>query len=108
MGRNRVFFLMMATFIFLICTVSNAEEQSDQKLEGVTKYGVTHNVAPDREIVSVGGRYEPEGIDFYLKKKFDAMETKMDKLIEEIDNTKKELKQTNERVGILLKMAEQK
>jgi len=40
---------------------------------GVRRYGVIYNIAQDRQVIKVGGKYEPEGIDIYMKRLFDDM-----------------------------------
>lgn len=50
-----------------------AQEAEDEETAGVTSHGVVHNIAEDRKVIRVGGRYEPEGLDFYIKRKFDDM-----------------------------------
>ncbi len=72
----------------LICALSlfscglRAEEEGNG---GVKKYGVTYDIAEDREVVKVGGVYGPEGLDRYMKRKFDSMIQKLTELGEKID-----------------------
>ena len=51
---------------------------------GVKEKGVVHNIAEDREVEQVGGIYQPEGLDKYLKRKFDKLNEKVDGLEEKI------------------------
>lgn len=71
---------------------------------GQKKYGVVHNIAEDRQLERVGGIYEPEGIDKYMKRRFDALsdqiksldsrlsalESKTDEILKRMDNTPQE------------------
>lgn len=99
--KNRAIFWMLILCLVLSSMMSGNALAEDESSEGVTKFGVTHNVAPDREIVKVGGRYEPEGIDFYLKRKFDATDTRMVELINKLDEMDKRLKSLEEKLELL-------
>ncbi|MBI3306469.1 MAG: hypothetical protein HYZ84_01495 [Candidatus Omnitrophica bacterium] len=57
----------------------------DDAESGVVRHGVTHNIAADRKVEKVGGIYEPEGLDKYLKRKFDELGEKIDKLSQKVD-----------------------
>ncbi len=65
------------------------EEQEEVKTTGVKKYGFVHNIAEDRKLVKVGGLYEPEGLDLYMKRLFDGLETRIRKLEDKIDSLEK-------------------
>lgn len=47
---------------------------------GQKKYGVIHNIAEDRLVERVGGIYEPEGIDKYMKRRFDDLAAQINRL----------------------------
>lgn len=47
---------------------------------GQKKYGVIHNIAEDRQVERVGGIYEPEGLDKYMKRRFDDIVTRLEAL----------------------------
>lgn len=68
------FLLVVLLFWSPVC-LSGAEEDQET---GVKKYGVVHDIAEDRKINRVGGIYEPEGLDRYLKRKFDTLFQKLD------------------------------
>jgi len=53
---------------------------AEEKDRGVTRYGVTYNIAEDREIEKIGGVYEPEGLDKYMKRKFDELSSNLQRL----------------------------
>jgi len=44
------------------------------------RYGVIYNIAEDRKVEKVGGIYEPEGIDKYMKRRFDVFDSKLDEI----------------------------
>lgn len=54
-----------------------ADEDEEQ---GVKKYGMTYNIAQDREVIKVGGIYEPEGLDKYLKRRLDKVDAQLAEL----------------------------
>ncbi|MCM8774743.1 MAG: hypothetical protein NC930_00065 [Candidatus Omnitrophica bacterium] len=62
-----------------------------QEDTGVKKHGVVYNIAEDRELEKIGGIYEPEGLDKYVKRKFDMVLQKMDDLDARMTNVEKEL-----------------
>jgi hypothetical protein len=51
---------------------------------GESRYGVIHNIAEDREVERVGGIYEPEGLDKYMKRKFDELHGRLDEMGERL------------------------
>lgn len=71
----RALFLgLFAAVFFSFTTVSHAEDG------GQKKYGVIHNIAEDRQVERVGGIYEPEGIDKYMKRRFDDLAAQINRL----------------------------
>ena len=78
----------------------HAQEKKEGKVE---KFGVIHNIADDREVINVGGIYEPEGLDIYLKRKFDDLLTRIksleDKTNELSQQLSKQMKQMQEIVN---------
>lgn len=77
-----------------------AEEEA---VPGVKKYGVVHNIAEDRRVEKVGGLYEPEGLDIYIKRHLDAFGAKIEALESKLDDFEKKLDETS---GLIRKMAE--
>ena len=60
--------------IVLFSSTAHAEDA------GQKKYGVVQNIAEDRAVERVGGIYEPEGIDKYMKRRFDMLADQMNKM----------------------------
>jgi hypothetical protein len=61
--------------VLLLCVPCLAQAEDEEG--GQQKYGVIHNIADDRKVEKVGGIYEPEGIDKYMKRRFDAMDERL-------------------------------
>ena len=93
---NRTF--MISLFIFLSIAISAiiVHAQDDAATEdveaGVKSHGVVHNIAEDRQIERIGGIYQPEGLDKYMKRKFDAMSQKIGELENKVDQLTEEVK----------------
>lgn len=51
-----------------------AAEDEEGKVGGVKAFGVIYNMAEDRTVERVGGKYEPEGLDKYMKRKIEAVQ----------------------------------
>lgn len=74
--------------------------------EGVKKHGVVHNIAEDRRVEKVGGLYEPEGLDIYMKRHLDtlesqvrALEGKLETVNKKIDEVSGLIRALGERLG---------
>ncbi|MBI3306656.1 MAG: hypothetical protein HYZ84_02460 [Candidatus Omnitrophica bacterium] len=78
--------------------VANAQNEKDA---GVKSYGVIHNIAEDREVEKVGGIYEPEGLDKYMKRKFDEVNVKMNAISVKIDALTASLKDIDAKINNL-------
>lgn len=74
---NRCFFggIVIGAALLISFQVSAQEGDGGQK-----KYGVVHNIAEDRLVERVGGLYEPEGIDKYMKRRFDDLAAQINRL----------------------------
>jgi hypothetical protein len=79
-----------------------AEENAD---EGVLKHGVLHNIAEDRKVINVGGRFEPEGLDIYLKRRLDALTSQIEaaesRLSNQLGSVDKRLDEMNKRLTVI-------
>ncbi len=64
-------------FVLGIALVSSSVQAEEA---GQKKYGVVQNIAEDRAVERVGGIYEPEGIDKYMKRRFDMLADQMNKM----------------------------
>lgn len=77
--------IFLAIFLFLaLCSLALAEEQV-----GVKSNGVTFNIASDRKIIKVGGVYQPEELDSYMKRRFDDIQIQL----QQIQQSQKEIKE---------------
>jgi len=70
--KNKIIALFVLSFLFSFNTF--AQETGEQR------YGVIQNIAEDRKVERVGGVYSPEGIDKYMKRRFDAIESQISEL----------------------------
>ena len=88
MNRFLFKFLLSGMILFICFIPRNDAADEDQKTEigGVTAYGVIHNIAEDRKIEQIGGTYEPEGLDKYMKRKFDELGARLDQMNHRIQN----------------------
>lgn len=85
--------LLAMTGILCLFTAGPVWADADEnKNSGVSRYGVTHNIAQDRKVEKVGGIYEPEGLDKYMKRKFDDLEAKINGLAEKIEGLTRSVK----------------
>ncbi len=71
-----------------------AEEEAVAENRGIRRHGFTYNIAEDRKVEKVGGLYEPEGLDKYMKRHMDALEARMAGLESEIEELKSKLDET--------------
>lgn len=71
----RAFFYGVFAAVLLSSIEASYAEDGGQK-----KYGVIHNIAEDRQVERVGGIYEPEGIDKYMKRRFDDLAAQINRL----------------------------
>ncbi len=60
---------------------------------GVTVGGMIFNMAPDRRTELIGGKIEPEGLDKYMKRRFDASDQKLDTMASQIEKLLREMEQ---------------
>lgn len=97
------FFKRMGTAAFMIMLLGTAmmplchavEESGGQKHNGVI-----YNIADDRQVEKVGGIYEPEGLDKYMKRRFDTMDAKL-------NDIQGQLEKMAEQMMVLLKKIEE-
>ena len=64
---------------------------ADDAVSGVKKYGIVHDVADDREFEKVGGIYQAEGLDKYVKKHFDDLSARLTEIDNKITAMQKKL-----------------
>lgn len=75
MRRSHFFWIVIAASLWISTQAWAQEGDGGQK-----KYGVVHNIAEDRLVERVGGIYEPEGIDKYMKRRFDDLAAQINRL----------------------------
>ena len=90
MSYGRRFFTCLIC-LSLLTGFSGFHADADDE-EGVRKYGVVHNIAEDRQVVKVGGIYEPEGLDKYMKRRFDEVVSKLGNLENQIAKLEEQFK----------------
>ena len=84
-------FLAVGVLLASAVRAQDDEDEEETQTTGVKKYGFVHNIAQDRKLVKVGGLYEPEGLDLYLKRLFDGLASKMERLEAKIDRIERRL-----------------
>ena len=91
---NRIFYekLAVMTFVFSLVICGTVYSEDNESSQGVKKYGVVHNIAEDRQVVKIGGVYEPEGLDFYMKRQFDRIMTELEKIQNKLSKLEDEVK----------------
>jgi hypothetical protein len=95
--------LVVLLIVVALCSVGKNQVMAEDTIKGVKAHGVIHNIAEDRRIEKIGGLYEPEGVDKYMKRHFDkinerirSLEQQLDKLVASIEVIKKEVKKPSE------------
>lgn len=79
MKQKSILVVMIALVVAAVLLVPTGYAEDDGP-QGVKKYGVVHNMAPDRQVISVGGIYEPEGLDIYMKRQMDQIKAHLESL----------------------------
>ena len=67
-------------------------EASDKDVS-VKKLGVSWNIAEDRKMERIGGMYEPEGLDKYMKRYFEQLSAKVEQLTEQSKRLEKKVEE---------------
>lgn len=75
LSRTVFFSALAGAFILISMTPPAFPEDGGEK-----RFGVIHNIAEDRKVERVGGIYEPEGLDKYIKRRLDAVDSKLETL----------------------------
>jgi len=81
----------MAVFFLFFLTAGILALSARAENGGVKKYGEIHNIAEDRQIEKVGGIYEPEGLDKYMQRRFDAMDARISQIQAQIGQMQAEI-----------------
>ena len=97
--RQRILLAITAVMVLSVLAVPAAYAQSEDDESGIMKKGVVHNIASDRRVERIGGVYQPEELDKYMKRRFDEIITRLAEIearIDQLDGTLYEIKQTME------------
>jgi len=87
-----VFFVL--SFVLLWVSAGLYGQEGEEKEDkGIEHYGFVHNIAEDRQVEKIGGIYEPEGLDKYVKRHFDLLRQRSDVLEEKVDKISDQLKE---------------
>ena len=81
---------------------------ASEKDASVRKLGVAWNIAEDRKMENIGGVYEPEGLDKYVKRYFEQLSSKVDQLIEQSNRLEKKVDELLSKSGRPLVSQQQK
>ena len=87
-------FALMAFLLFSSAAYAESEG-------GVKEHGVIHNIAEDRKVEKIGGIYEPEALDKYLKRKFDDMSAQLTDMNQKLSSLSSEVKAVSDQVKAL-------
>ena len=90
------------TLIFLGSPFCGYPQNGDEE-RGVKKYGVVQNIAEDRRVEKIGGTYEPEGLDKYLKRKLDELNKDLSGQIQDLQNRIDHIESQTAEIKALLK-----
>jgi len=80
--------LLSAALIIFNPVQGQAIDESGVKLKGVV-----HNIAEDRLVERVGGRYEPEGLDKYMQRKFERLTAELESVSVKVDAMSRDIKE---------------
>lgn len=83
-GKQRfsmVTFLITTGFVLLCAGEAFAQDAGEER------GGVVFNIAEDRRIERIGGVHQPEGLDKYMKRRFDELKAQ----IQSLESTVEEL-----------------
>lgn len=95
------------TCVFLISVLSfapacfGADDDDVDEEKGVKKYGVVYDMASDRRINRIGGVYEPEDLDKYMKRRFDSIDSQIGAISGKVDALQSSLDEMQKRLEAL-------
>ena len=95
---NKTLAVGLVLFLSIAVTSIFVHAQDENGQGGVKSHGVVHNIAEDREVINVGGAYEPEGLDKYMKRKFDDVTAKVATLESKVDELSSDIKKLNSNI----------
>lgn len=106
--KSRVFVLAFVSVIIWTVSQGMAAMGASEKDASVRKLGVAWNIAEDRKMENIGGIYEPEGLDKYMKRYFEEFSAKIDRLIEQSNRLEKKVDELNSKSSQWLASQQQK
>lgn len=94
MKKSKNIFLVFCLFFYVSApyAVKAATDVSNQD-ESVRKLGMNFNMAEDRRMENIGGIYQPEDLDKYMKRHFDALDNKINQLLAQNQRIEQKLDQ---------------
>ena len=98
-SQRRIRQLIVLSLLVLLFPLAIQAQEQDEA--GQRAFGVIHNIAEDRKIERVGGIYEPEGLDKYMKRRFDEVDARLNAIQGEVS-------QVLEKIGHLEKALQEK
>lgn len=84
--------------------VASAATDYSDKDESTRRIGVAWNMASDRRVENIAGIVEPEGLDKYMKRYFDQINSKLDAMANNLADLSKQVKE----IGLLVEKIEKK
>jgi hypothetical protein len=101
--------VVIPVLMFSVSSIALGEESEygkyDEALGGVVSHGIVHNIARDRRVIKTAGLWEPEGVDKYMKRHFDALSTKIDKLGNQIKSMERKMGDMTRKMDNMTKAA---
>jgi hypothetical protein len=82
-----------AGFLLLLTGIYGSASAQEETDKGVKKFGTVHNIADDRRIEKIGGLYEPEGLDKYMKRLFDGLQARIAGIETQVARMEKQLQE---------------
>lgn len=96
MRQSRGRAVLISGIVFLMSVASSSFADDDDT--GVKSHGVIYNVAEDRRMEKIGGVYQPEDLDKYMKRHFDSLEQKLDNIASRLDTMAQQIQ--NSQTGL--------
>ncbi len=106
--RKVMVFLVIGVVCVCVSSRLMAAMDASEKDASVRKLGVAWNIAEDRKMENIGGIYEPEGLDKYMRRYFEQLSAKVDLLIEQGSRLEKKVDELLSKSGQSLGFQPQK
>lgn len=102
-----IFLIGLLGWSFSLSGITAAADVSSDD-QGVKKVGVVWNIAKDRKIENIGGLYQPEELDKYMRRLVDELSARIDQLIQQngvleqkIDRLLQQNDEIEQKIGLL-------